>query len=83
MKISEQFKALENSKVAVILNHKLFGAQKFNVDALHIIDDDERSGITLKNQEIFIYKKDLQFFNLHNNTYILADKRLKIIVNKL
>jgi hypothetical protein len=83
MKLSEQFKALENSKVAVILNHKLFGTQKFNVDELHIIDDDERSGITLKNQEIFIYKKDLQFFNLHNNTYILADKRLKIIVNKL
>lgn len=83
MKLSEQFKKLENSKAMVVLSHKLFGVQKFDVDELHIIDDDERAGIVLKNQEIFIYKKDLQFFNLHNDTYILADKRSKIIVNKL
>lgn len=82
MKLSEQFKKLENSKAMVVLNHKLFGTQKFDVDDLHIIDDDERAGIILKNQEMFIYKKDLQFFK-YNDTYILADKRLKIIVNKL
>ena len=82
MKLSEQFKELENSKAIVVLSHKLFGTQKFDVDELHIIDDDERAGIILKNQEMFIYKKDLQFFK-YNDTYILADKRLKIIVNKL
>lgn len=82
MKLSEQFKKLENSKAIVVLSHKLFGTQKFDVDKLHIIDDDERAGIILKNQEMFIYKKDLQFFK-YNDTYILADKRLKIIVNKL
>ena len=82
MKLSEQFKELEHSEAMVVLKHKLFGTQNFDVDELHIIDDDERAGIVLKNQEIFIYKKDLQYFK-YNNTYILADKRLKIIVNKL
>ena len=82
MKLSEQFKELEHSEATVVLEHKLFGTQKFDVDELHIIDDDERAGIVLKNQEIFIYKKDIQFFK-YNDTYILADKRLKIIVNKL
>lgn len=79
MKLSEQLNEIENSKAIVILNHKLFDTQKFDVDELHIIND-ERSGVILKDQEIFIYKKDLDSFIVQKNLYILADKNLKITI---
>lgn len=80
MKLSEQFNKLENSKVIVTLNHKLFDTQKLDVDELHIINDNERIGVILKDQEIFVYKKDLDSFIVQKNLYILADKNLKIII---
>lgn len=80
MKLSEQLNEIENSKAIVILNHKLFDTQKFDVDELHIINDDERVGVILKDQKIFIYKKDLDSFIVQKNLYILADKNLKITI---
>lgn len=85
MNFSEQFKQLENLTAMIILEHILFDSQVFQVDKLKIINDNDRIGLVLQNQEIFIYKKDVTLSTIQNNFYILESKNLNItiIVNNL
>lgn len=84
MKFFEQWDKLENLKAKVLLKHSLFGRQIHNCDSLKIINDD-RVGLVLKGQEIFVYKEDAILTNVHDNAYTVDDGTLQItiFVNKL
>ena len=84
MKFFEQWGKLENLKAKVILKHSLFGRQMHSCDSLHIINDD-RLGLILKGQEVFVHKHEIMQTENDSGMYTVSDGRLQItiIVNKL
>lgn len=84
MKFFEQWDKLEDLKAKVILKHSLFGRQLHNCESLNVINDD-RIGLVLKGQEIFVDKKDIVMVDARDDMYTVSDGRLQIavIVNKL
>ena len=67
-----------------MLEHCLFDKQVFYCEELYVIDDDERIGVRIKGNDIFIYKKELKLFKAIDNMYMLSDGRLTItIINKM
>ena len=84
MEFFEQWDKLKNLKAKVLLKHSLFGRQIHNCDVLQIINDD-RVGVVLKGQEIFVYKQDAILTNIHEGAYTVCDGTLQItiFVNKL
>lgn len=84
MKFFEQWDKLQNLKAKVLLKHSLFGRQMHNCDALQIINDD-RVGLVLKGQEIFVSKQDAVYTETKNGTLMVADENLiiTIFVNKM
>ena len=84
MKFFEQWDKLENLKAKVLLKHSLFGRQMHNCDAVQIINDD-RIGLVLKGQEIFVDKHEIVHTAVSNGMYTVSDEKLVItvFVNKL
>lgn len=84
MKFFEQWDKLENLKAKIILKHSLFGRQMHNCDALHIINDD-RIGLVLKGQDVFVDKDKIVDANVNGNIFSVSDRMLTIVVfvNKL
>ena len=84
MKFFEQWDKLENLKAKVLLKHSLFGRQIHNCDSLQIINDD-RVGLVLKGQEIFVYKEDIVHTEVRDGMYTVSDGKLTltIFVNKV
>lgn len=79
MKFFEQWDKLENLKAKVILKHSLFGRQMHNCDSLRIINDD-RLGLVLKGQEIFMDKDDIVHYESRDGMYMVFDGRLTITI---
>ena len=84
MKFFEQWDKLENCKAKVLLKHSLFGRQMHNCDNLHMINDN-RIGLVLKGQEIFVSKQNLIKAEINGGMYTISDGVLliTIIVNKM
>ena len=84
MKFFEQWDKLENCKAKVLLKHSLFGRQLHNCDSLHIINDD-RIGLVLKGQEIFMDKEAVILTDTTDKMHTVSDGTLAItiIVNKM
>ena len=80
-----KFMQLNGVSGKVLLEHCLFDKQVFYCDVLKAIDDDEKIGLVLKGNDIFVYKSQLKLAKAHDNLYILSDGRLTItiIVNDL
>ena len=80
-----QFTHLNGLCGKVLLEHCLFDKQAFYCDALQTIEDDEKIGLVLKGNDIFVYKSQLKLAKSYDNLCILSDGRLTItvIVNKL
>ena len=79
MKFFEQWDKLENLKAKVLLKHSLFGRQIHNCDVLHIINDN-RLGVVLKGQEIFVDKDQIVSVEIRNGMYTISDGTLQITV---
>lgn len=85
MNFSEQFNLIENCKAKILLEHIFFDKQVYYCEKLHIINDDNRIGLIIKKQAIFINKQDIKVAKHYDNMFVIADERLQItiIVNKL
>lgn len=81
----QKFITIIGQGATVLLEHCFFDRQTYYCDALHIINDNQRIGLILKKQPIFMYKQDVIFTQAHENTLVIADDKLRmtIIVNKL
>ena len=75
-----KFTQLNGVVAKVILEHCLFDDQVFYCNELQTINDDNRIGVVLKNQEIFIDKQHISFAEVQGGTYVVSDGRLNIIV---
>lgn len=80
-----KFTHLNGESGKVLLEHCLFDRQAFYCDALQTIHDDEKIGLVLKGNDIFVYKSQLKIAKIYDNMYVLSDGRLTItiIVKKL
>lgn len=72
-------KTIKNSKVKIILSHRLFGDQKFIVENFSPILDEHRIGVTIKGKDIFIYKKDI----IKEDYCSVSDRNLTIKIEKV
>lgn len=79
MEFFENWDKLENLKAKVILKHSLFGRQMHNCDSLHMINDN-RIGLVLKGQEIFMDKQDIIRSEVQNGMYTISDGKLQITI---
>ena len=75
-----KFTQLNGVSGKVLLEHCLFDKQVFYCDALQTIDDDERIGLVLKGNDIFVYKSQLKMTKTYDNLYILSDGRLTMTI---
>ena len=68
-----------------ILNHLLFGDGVYECDSLQVINNENKLGIIIKGQELFVYKDSVEYICVSNDIYEVKDDLLsiKIIVNKL
>ena len=78
-----KFEQLNGVEAKVILKRCLFDNQRFYCRELQTINDNKRIGVLLKGREIFMDKQDVKVAEANNNTYIISDGRLTIVVNKL
>lgn len=89
MEFSEKFNNIEHGTGKVVLEHVLFDQQECYCEELHIINDDSRIGLILKNQEIYINKQEIKSAEIHHlgqcDIFTVSDDRLTItvFVNKL
>ena len=70
-----------NGKIAtIILDHCWFDKQVFIAEELNLICDDDRLGLILRGQDIFIPAKQLREVKLNDNVVMFADDKLKILI---
>jgi hypothetical protein len=76
-----KFIQLNGVGAKVVIEHCLFDRQAFLCDALQTINDDERVGLVLKGQNIFMYKQNVKVAEIQDNMYKVSDGRLEITIN--
>lgn len=75
-----KFLQLNDRIATIILDHCFFGTQKFDVQELELIEDNERLGLILRGQDIFVHKNKLKSMELNDNFVMFADDKLKILI---
>ena len=85
MRSFERWEELQNSSGRAVLNHLLFGDSVYECDSLQVINNENKLGIIIKGQELFVYKDRVEYFCVSNNIYEIKDDLfgIKVIVNKL
>lgn len=77
-KFSEQFKKLEGYGGMVVLEHSIFDRQVHYCDEIHILEDADRIGLVIKDQEIFVYKQGVKTAEVLGSMYVISDDMLTI-----
>ena len=85
MRRYDEWNQLQKLHSKVVLKHLLFGEQIYNCDELGIVNDDDRIGVVVKGEELFVYKQKVVDFCVNGNIYTVGDDMLeiKVVVNKL
>ena len=67
----------------VLMEHSFFGKRIYRCEKFDIINDDEKIGLHLMGQDVYIRKMDIKLSKVYDKMYILADDflHLTIIVN--
>lgn len=78
--IIRKFTQLNGNIATIILEHKLFGKQKFDAQVVNVLDDDDRLGLILHRQGVYVYKQRLQSMEIRDHFVEFADDKLKISI---
>ena len=79
--IIRKFEQIQNKPATIVLNHKLFGKQVCNVDKFDFINTNDKLGVCVRGQDIYICKSDISEAKVYNDILMFSDKRFKIIIN--
>lgn len=79
--IIEALKKIEGLKVQINIGHKLYGDQNVKC-ALRLLNDEERLGFLIGEQEIYIYKKDIKNVGIKEELWYFADDVMCIKIRK-
>ena len=75
-----KFTQLNGRTATITLEHNLFGKQKFETQEVNVFEDEDRLGLILKGQAVYIYKQRLRSMELRDNFVEFADDKLKIFI---
>ena len=75
-----KFTQLNGHTATIILEHKLFGNQKFQAQEVNVLEDDDRLGLILHGQGVYVYKQRLQSMEILDHFVEFADDKLKISI---
>lgn len=75
-----KFIQLNNHTATIILKHCLFDKQIFEAQEVNVFEDDERLGLIIKGQAVFIYKNRLQSMEIRDHFVEFSDDKLKISI---
>jgi hypothetical protein len=69
----------------VLMEHSFFGKRIYRCEKFDVINDDERIGLRIMGQDIYVRKGDIRLQKVYDKVYILADEllQLTIIVNEM
>ena len=67
----------------VLLNHNSFGQRIYRCEKINVVNDDDKIGVRLMGQDLYILKKDIKISKVSDKMIILADDimQITIIVN--
>lgn len=75
-----KFLQLNGRMATIVLEHGLFDSQKFEAQEIKVFEDDERLGLVLHGQDVFVYKKRLRSMELRDHIVEFADDKLKFLI---
>ena len=75
-----KFIQLNGRTATIILEHCWFGKQTFEAQEVNVFEDEDRLGLILRGQPIFVYKQRLRSMELRDNFVEFADDKLKILI---
>jgi len=75
-----KFTQLNGRTATIILEHKFFGKQKFEAQEVNVFEDEDRLGLILHRQAVYIYKQRLRSMELRDDIVEFADDKLKISI---
>ena len=78
----EKWDELANKNGIVVINHALFDEQKYECEAIHIINDEKRIGIVIKGRDLFVYKSRVENLAVYENAYMVEDDMMTITIVK-
>lgn len=79
----KKFIATEGQKANVCIKHILYGDQKINNCVLHPFVDEERIGLTINEEIIYITMDELSSLNLDNAKYVITSKVMELHISIL
>lgn len=77
-----ELKKIEGANVRVNIAHKLYGNQNIQV-ALQLINNEERFGLLVNEQEIYIDKREIRNVGSNEDLWYFADEVMCIKIRKL
>ena len=77
------FLTIDGMRGKVLLNHNLFGQKTYRCEKINVVNDDDKIGVRLMGQDLYILKKDIKLGKVSDKMFILADDimQITIIVN--
>lgn len=75
-----KFTQLNGCTATIILEHNLFGKQKFEAQEVNVFEDDDRLGLILRGQGVYVYKQRLRSMELRDEIVEFSDDKLKISI---
>lgn len=77
------FLTIDGMRGKILIDHNLFDQKIYRCEKIKVINDDDRIGIHLMGQDIYIYKKCIKLSKVYDKMFVLADDmmQLTIIVN--
>ena len=80
VELMRKFTKLNGKMATIILEHCWFGQQKFKSENINIIEDDNRLGLNLRGQDVFVLRDKLREVQMDEHTVMFADDKLKISI---
>lgn len=77
------FLKIDGMRGKILINHNLFGQKIYRCEKINIINDDDKIGVRLMGQDLYILKKDIKLSKVSDKMIVLADDmtQFTIIVN--
>lgn len=82
IKVIEELKKIVGEHVWVHITHKLYGDQNIKC-AFHLLNDEERLGFFVNEQEIYIEKNRIENVGIKENLIYFADELMCIKIRKM
>ena len=75
-----RFAQLNGKRAVITLEHCWFEKQRFEIKQVNVIEDNERLGLILRGQEVFVYKHQLCEIQMDEHIIMFADDKLRILI---